>query len=53
MLELIRRIIKIERDCMLLRCGRVLVWLACKLDDAQVWCIRKARKILQKLKESE
>ena len=53
MRELIRRLVKTERDMMILRCGRVLVWLAYKLDGAQVWCIRKTRKILQKLKESE
>ena len=53
MRELIRRLVKTERDMMILRSGRVLLWLACKLDDAQIWCIRKARKILQKLKESE
>lgn len=52
-INLIKRMAKVERDMMILRCGRVLLWLACKLDDVQIWCIRKARKILQKPKESE
>lgn len=60
MRELIRRLVKTERDMMILRCGRLFLHLSYKLEDAefklrraQIWCIRKARKILQKLHESE
>lgn len=52
-INLIKRMVKLERQVLILRCGRVLVWMAHKLDGAQIWCIRKARKCLQKLHESE